>query len=429
LPRLPRRPAAAIRAATPSTAELARFLRTETVGGALLLLAAAAALIWVNSPLGDSYLTLRDYRIGPSALHLDLTVGTWAKDGLLAVFFFVAGLEVKRELVVGELADRKSATLPIVAALGGVAVPALVALGVGWGTPGIGQAWAIPVATDIAFALGILALTGSKLPSSARVFLLSLAVVDDLVAIVIIAVLFTAGLAVGWVAAAVGCLLLYAWAQHRRIATPLLYVPLALVTWYAVHETGVHATLAGVALGLLTRVRTDDGETESPAVRLEHRVQPFSAAVCVPVFALFAAGVALTPDLVGSLSADRIALAVIAGLLVGKVVGIFGVSWLAVRIGLAARPRYLGNRDMLALSVLGGIGFTVSLLIAELGLAGAGQQQVDTAKAAILVASAVASLLGATLLVRRGRVFAARRAATATAPGTHDAFDVFDAGE
>ncbi|MDQ2722969.1 MAG: Na+/H+ antiporter NhaA [Actinomycetota bacterium] len=409
-----------------SSAELARYLRTETVGGALLLVAAAAALVWVNSPVGHSYEAVRDFHLGPSALHLSLTVGTWAQDGLLAVFFFIAGIEVKREMVVGELSDRKSATLPVVAALGGVLTPALVALALGWGTPGIDKAWAVPVATDIAFALGVLALTGSRLPASARVFLLSLAVVDDLVAIVIIAVLFTDGLALGWVAVAVACLALYAFAQYRRITWTVLYVPLALLTWFAVHQTGIHATFAGVALGLLTRVRrTDDdtarGEKEPPASRLEHRLQPFSAGLCVPLFALFAAGVPLSGAVLARLPHDRIAVAIFAGLILGKAVGIFGTAWLAITLGLADRPRYLGNRDMLALSVLGGIGFTVSLLVAELGLGA----EAENAKAAVLIASALASVLGAVLLVRRGKAFDARRAAYRERR-KRDFYEVFD---
>jgi len=409
-----------------SSAELARYLRTETVGGALLLAAAAVALVWVNSPVGYFYEVVRDFHLGPSALHLSLTVDTWAQDGLLAVFFFIVGIEVKREMVVGELSDRKSAALPVVAALGGVVAPALVALAVGWGTPGIDKAWAVPVATDIAFALGVLALTGSRLPASARIFLLSLAVVDDLVAIVIIAVLFTNGLALGWVAVAVACLAFYAFAQYRRITWTALYVPLALLTWFAVHQTGIHATFAGVALGLLTRVRsTDDdtarGETAAPASRLEHRLQPFSAGFCVPLFALFAAGVPLTGAVLAHLPHDRIAVAIFAGLLLGKVVGIFGTSWLAIRLGLADRPRYLGNRDMLALSVLGGIGFTVSLLVAELGLGA----EAENAKAAVLIASALASVVGAVLLVRRGRVFDAGRAARQERK-KRDFYEVFD---
>ncbi|NKS80668.1 Na+/H+ antiporter NhaA [Rhodococcus hoagii] len=393
--------------------ELGRYLRTETVGGSILLIAAAVAVLWANSPLSDAYTTLRDWQIGPSAIHLDLSLGTWAQDGLLAIFFFVAGLELKRELVVGELADRKKALLPIIAACGGVLLPAIIAAVVGAGAPGMDRGWAIPVATDIAFALGVLALTGSRIPASARVFLLSLAVVDDLLAIILIAVLFTASIAMLWILTAVVCLVVYWYAQHRRITTPFLYVPLALLTWYSVHEAGIHATLAGVALGLLTRVRTDPDEEYSPATRLEHRLQPWSAAVCVPLFALFASGVPINGEVLGALFTDRISLAIILGLLVGKTVGIFGISWLAIRLGIATKPRSLGFRDMFALSVLGAIGFTVSLLVADLALAGVGDgSEADIAKAAVLMTSLAASLIGSALLLRRGRVHQARAAAT-----------------
>jgi NhaA family Na+:H+ antiporter len=383
--------------------EFARYLRTETTGGLILLGATAVALVWANSPLRDSYHALRDFRLGPEFLHLNLTVGDWAKDGLLALFFFVAGLELKRELVIGELSRFKQAVLPVVAAIGGMVVPALVALCVGWGTPGIDRAWAIPVATDIAFALGVLALTASNLPSSARVFLLSLAVVDDLGAIVVIAVLFTTGFDLVAVGVAVVALALYAFLQHRRVRTPWLYVPLALVTWVAVHSAGIHATIAGVALGLLTRVRADEGEAEAPALRLEHRLQPWSAAVAVPVFALFAAGISVSDDSLGKVFTTALPLAVLAGLLVGKVVGILGASLLAVKLGAAEKPRGMGWRDMGALSVLGGVGFTVSLLIADLSLP-AGTSEL--AKAAVLIASAIASLLAAALLLRRSRIHA-----------------------
>ena len=385
-------------------AEFARFLRIETVGGTLLLLATAAALIWANSPLGDSYAALRDYRLGPAAIGLDLTVGTWAKDGLLAVFFFVAGLELKRELVVGELADRKSATLPVIAALGGMIVPALLALAISAGAPGAGQAWAIPVATDIAFALAVLALTGSGLPTGARVFLLSLAVVDDLGAILVIAVLFTSGFQLLAFGAAVVLCGLYAWLQRRRVRSSWLYVPLALLTWYAVHEAGIHATVAGVALGLLTRVRPDEGEAEAPGVRLEHRVQPLSAGVAVPVFALFAAGVPVGGGDLLAIAGDRVALGVIAGLLVGKLIGIFGFSWVAVRAGLATKPAGVRWPDIAAIAMLGGVGFTVSLLIAELSLSG---DAAERAKAAVLLASAAASLIASVMLVRRSQVHTA----------------------
>ncbi|MGI9207334.1 MAG: Na+/H+ antiporter NhaA [Rhodococcus sp. (in: high G+C Gram-positive bacteria)] len=392
---------------------LARFLRTETVGGSLLLLAAALALIWVNSPLGDSYTALRDYQIGPESLHLHLSLGTWAKEGLLAVFFLVAGLELKRELVVGELADRKKALLPVIAACGGVVLPAVIAATVGWGTPGMDRGWAIPVATDIAFALGVLALTGSRIPTSARVFLLSLAVVDDLIGIALIAVLFTSGLALMWLVATVVLAAAYWVAQQRRITTAWLYVPLALLTWYAMHQAGIHATVAGVVLGLLTRVRTDPGEDYAPSERLEHRIQPWSAGFCVPVFALFASGVPLGAEMIGNVFTDPVGLAIVLGLLVGKTVGIFSSAWLAIRVGIATRPTGLMWGDLFALAVLGAIGFTVSLLIAELSLGGVeGGAAAEIAKAAVLVTSLIASILGSALLLRRGRAHRKRNEPT-----------------
>lgn len=384
-------------------AEFARYLRTETVGGLVLLGATAAALIWANSPISDSYRAVRDFSFGPGALHLNLTVAQWATDGLLALFFFVVGLELKRELVIGELSSRNRAVLPVVAALGGMVVPALIALLVGHGAPGIEKAWAIPVATDIAFALGVLALAGRSLPNSARVFLLGLAVVDDLGAILVIAVLFTTGLQLLALAAAAALAALYWWLQRRRITSAWLYVPIALATWVAVHEAGVHATIAGVLLGLLTRVRADPGEDEAPALRLEHRLQPWSAGVCVPLFALFAAGVPIGGEALRAVVTEPLALAVIAGLLLGKLVGIFGAAFLAVTLTPACRPRGLGWRDMLAVSMLGGVGFTVSLLITELALADQGDGVVQTVKAAVLLASAAAALIAAAMLVRRGR--------------------------
>jgi NhaA family Na+:H+ antiporter len=383
--------------------EFARYLRTETTGGLVLLAATAVALLWVNSPLRESYLGLRDLRLGPSVLHLDLTLGDWAKDGLLALFFFVAGLELKRELVVGELSRLKRAALPVVAALGGMLAPALVVLSIAWGEPGVERAWAIPVATDIAFALGVLALTGSNLPSSARVFLLSLAVIDDLGAILIIAILFTGGFDLLAAGAGVLALALYAWLQHRRVRTPWLYVPLAVIAWVAVHSAGVHATIAGVALGLLTRVRPDPGEEYAPALRLEHRLQPWSAGLAVPVFALFAAGIPIDAHALGAVFTTPIPLAVIAGLVGGKFAGILGAALLAVRLRLAELPRGLGGRDLAALALLGGVGFTVSLLIAELSLEG---EAAELAKAAVLLASAIASLAAAAVLLRRSRAHA-----------------------
>ncbi|WP_425414587.1 Na+/H+ antiporter NhaA [Pseudonocardia spinosispora] len=398
------------RAVAHPAGEFARYLRTETVGGMVLLVATAIALIWANSPVGGSYRALRDFTLGPQALHLNLTVAQWATDGLLAVFFFVAGLELKRELVIGELAGVRRAVLPVAAALGGMVVPAAIALVVSHGTPGAERAWAIPVATDIAFALGVLALAGTSLPATARVFLLGLAVVDDLGAIALIAGLFTDRVHLLAVLAAVVLCLLYWWLQRRRVTTPLLYVPIALLTWAAVHQAGIHATVAGVALGLLTRVRADPGETAAPLLRLEHRLQPWSAGLCVPLFALFAAGVPLGGAALHGVFGDAVSWGVILGLLVGKLVGIFGACVLAVTLTPAVRPAGLGWWDMLAVSMLGGVGFTISLLLAELSM-GQHAEAVERVKAAVLLSSAVASLLGAALLVLRGRAHrAAQRA-------------------
>jgi NhaA family Na+:H+ antiporter len=410
-PNAPEPPVIAPRRLATSVDEFARYLRTETVGGVVLLAATAVALLWANSPWADAYVGLRDTVVGPAALHLDLTLAQWATDGLLAIFFFVVGLELKRELVVGELSSVRQALLPVAAALGGMVVPALLALVVGRGAPGMDQAWAIPVATDIAFALGVLALAGSALPVTARVFLLGLAVADDLGAIAVIAFVFSTGLNLLALGAGLLGAALYWWLQRRRVRAWWVYVPLGVAVWVAVHEAGIHATIAGVLLGLLTRVRPDAGERHAPAVRLEHRLQPWSAGFCVPVFALFAAGVPVGADALREVFTAPVPLAVMAGLLLGKVVGILGFAWLAIAITPACRPRGLSWRDMAAVSMLGGVGFTVSLLIAELSLADQ-PEVLDAAKAAVLIASAAASLIGAALLLRRGRVRAAHDGAT-----------------
>jgi NhaA family Na+:H+ antiporter len=380
--------------------DFGRYLRTETVGGSILLVATALALLAANGPWAGAYHALRDAELGPHLLHLHLTVGDWAKDGLLALFFFVAGLELKRELVVGELSRPRNALLPVIAAIGGMVVPALLALTIGWGDPRMAQAWAVPVATDIAFALGVLALAASGLPGSARVFLLSLAVVDDLGAILLIAVVFTGTFDLLAGAAAVLLLALHWFLQRRRVRTPWLYVPIAVATWVAVHASGIHATVAGVALALLTRVRADPGEDESPCLRLEHRLQPWSAGLAVPVFAFFAAGIPVSPGVFGELFTDRLGLAVLVGLVVGKLVGITGSALLAVRLGAARLPAGVTPKDLVAVAMLGGVGFTVSLLIADLSLDG---PDMELAKAAVLAASLVASLLAAVLLVRRSK--------------------------
>lgn len=376
--------------ANPSQTEFARFLRTETFGGIVLAVAAIIALIWANSPWSEAYLDLRAVEFGPEALHLHLSLEVWIRDGALALFFFVVGLELKRELVVGELANVRAAMLPVIAAAGGVALPALIAVGLMWGEPGAGQAWAIPMATDIAFALGVLALVGAALPEGVRTLLLGLAVIDDLFVIIVIAVVFSSGVdavALGGVVALAGAWWLLQW---RRVAGWWWYVPIAAGMWWCMHESGVHATIAGVLLGLLTRVRADEGEREAPAVRWEHFWQPWTALVVVPLFALAVAGVPLGRDELESLATDRIAIGVMAGLVIGKLVGITGAAWIAERAGLVQRPEGVTWRMVAVVGALGGIGFTVSILVAELALAGA---STDVAKTAVLLASTVAGLI------------------------------------
>jgi NhaA family Na+:H+ antiporter len=356
------------------------------------------ALVWANAAAG-SYESVwqTELPVGPAWLHLDLTLSGWVTDGLLAVFFFVAGLEVKRELVVGELAGWRAAALPLAAALGGMLLPAGMALAASGGAAAEGGAWAIPVATDIAFALGVLALAGSALPAGVRVLLLSMAVIDDLGAITLIAVLFTHDLRLVWLGAAAALCALYGWAQHSRHAAVWLIVPIALAAWVCLHASGVHATVAGVALGLLTPVRPRPGESESLGERLERRLHPLSAGVVVPLFALAAAGISVAS--IPQAVADPIAHGVVAGLLIGKTVGILGGAWLAVRAGLGRLPDGVGWADLVPVAVLGGIGYTVSLLVTELAIADAATR--EHAATAVLAASLVAATVAVMLLRRR----------------------------
>ncbi|MDP3711696.1 MAG: Na+/H+ antiporter NhaA [Mycobacteriales bacterium] len=373
----------------------ADYLRVERNGGLVMLAATALALVVANTVLAGPYDDLRHLTFGVEALDARLPLEAWVADGLLAIFFFVAGLEVKRELVVGELADRKLAALPALAALGGMVVPALVYLAVTAGSDGAGRGWAVPVATDIAFALAVLAVFGARAPISLRVLLLSLAVVDDLGAIALIAVLFTDDLELLPLAGAVALLVAYA-ALVRRNRTPWwLVVPLAVAVWLCVHASGVHATVAGVALGLLTRVHRRDGEMESPAERLEHRLQPWSAGLIVPLFAFTAAGVAVSGDALRDVVTEPVGLGIALGLVVGKLVGVLGGAALAVRLGLAALPESLRWRDVAAVAVLAGCGFTVSLLIAQLAFDGA---VAELATVSVLVASTLAAVTGALAL-------------------------------
>ncbi|MBC2903550.1 Na+/H+ antiporter NhaA [Streptomyces cupreus] len=392
------------RLSLPERTFVADALRTETVGGVLLLVAAITALIWANTPaLGDSYDTVSHFHIGPEALGLDLSIEHWAADGLLAIFFFVAGIELKRELVAGDLRDPKAAVLPVVAALCGMAVPALVYTLTNITGDGSLSGWAVPTATDIAFALAVLAVIGTSLPSALRAFLLTLAVVDDLFAILIIAVFFTddldfAALGGAFLGLAVFWLLL-----RKGVRGWYVYVPLALVIWALMYNSGVHATIAGVAMGLMLRCARHEGEQHSPGEHIEHLVRPFSAGLAVPLFALFNAGVAVSGGAIGEVFTRPETLGVVLGLVIGKALGIFGGTWLTARFTRAALSDDLAWADVFAVATLAGIGFTVSLLIGELAFEG-DATLTDEVKAAVLLGSLIAATLATVLLkIRNSR--------------------------
>jgi NhaA family Na+:H+ antiporter len=414
---------------------LQEFLATEASGGFVLLVAAAAALAWVNAPFGSTY---EDFwgahvRLDLNVITLDLSLRHWINDGLMALFFYVVGLEIKRELIEGELAGLRRVALPAAAALGGMAVPALIYLA--WNAGGAGEhGWGIPMATDIAFAVGVVALVGPRVPNSLKVFLLALAIVDDLGAIVVIAIFYSDGIEFGWLAGAAGIFALVAALGRVRVRSVVVYLAVGAFAWLAVFESGVHATIAGVALGLLTPMRSfADGERfpaatgalvdeyeraraeggregaelataalgdiedlarESQPVldRIEHALHPWTSYAVLPVFALANAGIALDGGSISAAVHSRIAAGVALGLMAGKPVGILAFAWAATRLRLAALPAEVRWGQLLAVAIIAGIGFTVSLFIS--GLAFAGEQHVDDAKMAILAASCVMGASG-----------------------------------
>jgi NhaA family Na+:H+ antiporter len=401
-------------------APLARFLQVEASGGLVLLAFTLVALLLANSPLSAAFTAFWEVpagvSIGALALHKPLLL--WINDGLMTLFFFVVGLEIKRELVSGELADPRKALLPVVAALGGMAVPAAVYLLALWGRPGR-HGWGVPMATDIAFVVGVLTLLGPRVPGGLKVMLLTLAIADDTGAVLVIAVAYSAGIsfpALGLAGAGLGLVVLLRWLGARGVLT---YAALGAGVWLAFLESGVHPTVAGVLLGLLTparpglrrrvlldvvsdlsaRVRGGQRgaphtarEAVSPLERLEHALHPWVAFVIMPVFALANAGVAVEPAALGT----PVALAVAAGLVVGKPVGIVLFSWVSVRLGLTALPAGVGWKVLAGAGCLGGIGFTMSLFIAGLAFDGALR---DEAKIGILAGSAVSGALGCLLLL------------------------------
>ena len=403
------------------------FFETEVAGGVVLLVAAVVALVWVNSPFRDSYDTLWStevgVRVGAFGIREDLR--HWVNDALMAVFFFVVGLEIKRELVTGQLRTWRRASAPAVAALGGMVVPALVFLLLNVGHRGA-HGWGIPMATDIAFALGVAALLGSRVPTGLKLFLLTLAIVDDIGAIVVIAVVYSSDVAPRALLVAVALVGVMAGLRRLQVFWMPAYVVLGAAVWLAVFESGVHATIAGVVLGLLaparpltpahvarewaesldddptpaeTRLMTQLARTSSSvAERLELSLHPFSSLVIVPIFALANAGVVFEGEALQAPGAARVALGVGAGLVVGKLVGVTAGAYLAVRLRIGDLPEGIGWRHVIGAAGLAGIGFTVSLFITDLAFTGADDGLRAASKLGIIGASVVASIVGAALL-------------------------------
>ncbi|BAS13357.1 na(+)/H(+) antiporter NhaA [Arthrobacter sp. Hiyo8] len=395
------------RSSFPEYQRILAILRTETVGGALLLAATVAALAWANSPLANGYFALREVKIGYAPWHLELSLGHWASDGLLAVFFFIAGLELKREFVAGELRKPAKAIVPVAAAVGGVVLPALiyVVINLGSGAETL-KGWAIPTATDIAFALAVLAVINTHLPAALRTFLLTLAVVDDLIAIGIIAFFYSSGLQPFMLLAAAVPLALFTFLVQKRVRSWYLLLPLAAATWAFIHASGIHATVAGVLLGFAVPV-VASGKNGEPAAGLaesfEHRLRPFSAGFAVPVFAFFSAGVALGgAEGLGAALRDPVAVGIVLALVAGKTAGVLGTTFLITKTTRARLDDGLAWIDVAGLAMLAGVGFTVSLLIAELGF-GSGSPHDDHAKVAILAGSLAAAVLAAVVLKARNR--------------------------
>lgn len=414
----PNRPTVLSRGSFSEATRISEILRKETVGGLLLVAAALIAIVWANSPFADGYFALRDFTVGYEPWHLELSLGAWASDGLLAIFFFLVGLELKREIVAGDLRDFRKAVIPVAAAAGGVVVPALIYAIVNWGNEKTIHGWAIPTATDIAFAVAVLAIVGSHLPSALRIFLLTLAVVDDLIAIVIIAIFYTSEINVVALGLTLIPLALYAFLaqRYRRFfglkpaAAWLILLPLGVLTWGFLHASGIHATIAGVLLGFaipVIRSQASGGPSAGPGLSeiFEHRFRPISAGIAVPIFAFFSAGVAIggVEGFVSSLL-DPITIGIVVALVAGKPIGILATTWIIAKFTKANLDPSLRWVDLLGMSLLAGIGFTVSLLVAELSF-GQGTPEDDHAKVAILTASVLAALFATVVLRMRNRVY------------------------
>ena len=371
---------------------LQEFLATETAGGALLLAAAAAAIAWANAPFGDTYFDFWAARlnIDLGAVAIDEALVSWVNDALMAVFFFVVGLEIKRELTRGELAERRKAALPAIAAVGGMLAPALIFLAINLGGDGE-RGWGIPMATDIAFAVGVLTLAGARVPLSLKVFLLALAIVDDLGAIAVIALFYTDDLALMWLAAAVALFAMTYVLARLGVRHIFIFAAIGLVAWLAVYESGIHATIAGVMMGLLIPSGDSGGEA-SVLTRLEHVLHPWTSFVIVPIFALANAGIVLDGGIVRDAAASPVSLGVALGLMLGKPIGIVLFAFAAVKLGVASLPDGVRWPQVAAVGMVAGIGFTVSLFIAPLAFSDTGL--VDEAKLGVLAGSMLIGIAG-----------------------------------
>ena len=378
----------------------AEFIRSEVSGGAVLLVAAILALLWANASFGDTYTSFWATEI---TLPIPFDGKTeslqyWVNDLLMVLFFFVVGLEIKRELAVGELKDRSKARLPLIAALGGVILPGGIFLALNAGGEAA-DGWAIPMATDIAFAVGVLALLGKRIPSGVRILLLSIAIVDDVIAILIIAVFYTSNLDLAWVVAAIAGLGIVVAMQRAKVGQIWPYWIIGAFVWVAVLSSGIHATIAGVILGLMTPAHPIGGR--HVIEDLEHRLHPWTSMVIVPIFALANAGVALGGGIINDAVGSDLFWGIALGLVAGKVVGISGAVFLASRLGLGELPSGVERGHVWGIAALGGIGFTVSIFIT--GLAFDSVALLEYAKIGIFAGSLVSALLGSAILLTTTR--------------------------
>lgn len=401
------------------TARISDIMRKESVGGFILLAATVLAVVLANTQASHFYETVRDTEVGitvPGFSHLMMNVHHWAADGLLTVFFFLTGLELKKEFVVGDLRSPGKAIVPVAAAFGGAMTPAILYFAINHGSDTAVHGWAIPAATDIAFAVAVLAGVGTFLPAALRTFLLTLAVVDDLIAIVIIALFYTSSFQAWYLIASIIPIGIYFWVTHKherlfhekKWAAWVILLPLGLTTWALFLESGIHATIAGVILGFCVPVRMTSqakaaGSNGGLSEVLEHRLRPLSTGLCVPLFAFFSAGVAIGGwDGLQRAVADPVAIGIIVGLVVGKTVGITGTTWLITRFRGVNLDSDIAWVDIIGLAVTGGIGFTVSMLVAELSFA-AGDAHTEDAKIGIMIGSVTAAICGAVILSMRNK--------------------------